>query len=134
MMRLDAEVTNDLSVKEEEKLKDLFSAFINNVKPDIVILQDYNKGVLTTDIIDFVLTSCKKNDIRTAVDPKRKNFFEFKGADVFKPNLKEAKDALNLLFPSVTPALLEDIHAQLRNLLQHHISLITLSEKGVFYK
>src|SRR3954470_20261937 len=60
MMRLDSEVTNDLSVKEEEKLKELFSAFINKVKPDIVILQDYNKGVLTAAVIDFVLTACKK--------------------------------------------------------------------------
>jgi rfaE bifunctional protein kinase chain/domain len=134
MMRLDAEVTNDLSVKEEEKLKELFADFINKVKPDIIILQDYNKGVLSAAIIDFVLAACKKNNILTAVDPKRKNFFQFKGADVFKPNLKEAKDALNLLFTSVTPALLEDIHTQLHNLLQHHISLITLSDKGVFYK
>jgi rfaE bifunctional protein kinase chain/domain len=134
MMRLDAEVTNDLSVTEEENLKELFSEFINKVKPDIIILQDYNKGVLTAALIDFVLAACKKNNILTAVDPKRKNFFQFKGADVFKPNLKEAKDALNLLFTSVSPALLEDIHAQLHNLIQHRISLITLSDKGVFYK
>jgi bifunctional ADP-heptose synthase (sugar kinase/adenylyltransferase) len=58
----------------------------------------------------------------------------YKHADLFKPNLKEAKEALNIITPNVNAALLESIHAELHNLLQHHASLITLSEKGIFYK
>ena len=134
MMRLDAEITKDLSDKEEKELLTNFSRFIETEKPDIIILEDYNKGVLTSNVIHQIITQCKKNKILTAVDPKRKNFFEYKGADLFKPNLKEAKEALNLLFTNPTTDLLNDIHSELHNLLEHHISFITLSEKGVYYR
>jgi bifunctional ADP-heptose synthase (sugar kinase/adenylyltransferase) len=69
-----------------------------------------------------------------AVDPKRKNFFAYQGVDIFKPNLQEAKDALNLILDDVQQETMKDIHQQLHQQLQHDISFITLSEKGVFYQ
>lgn len=134
MMRLDAEITNDLDRNDQEKLIELFEVFIANEKPDVVILEDYNKGVLTEAVIKVVISVCRKHNILTAVDPKRKNFFEYKGVDIFKPNLKEVKEALNLLFTETTLSILNTIHAELSQLLHHHISFITLSDKGVFYK
>jgi len=134
MMRLDAEVTNDLNEEDQQKLIDTFEQFIEKEKPDVVILEDYNKGVLTQAVIEIVISVCKENGIITAVDPKRKNFLEYRNVDIFKPNLKEVKDALNLLFAGVNLRLLQDIHLELSNLLHHHISFITLSEKGVFYQ
>jgi bifunctional ADP-heptose synthase (sugar kinase/adenylyltransferase) len=47
--------------------------------------------------------------------------------------MKEVKEGLNLLIEEVNLATLGDIHRQLQQQLQHHISFITLSEKGVFY-
>ena len=76
---------------------------------------------------------CKQYNVITTVDPKRKNFFAFKGVDVFKPNLKEVKEALNLLNDKLDMDTLQQIHYQLNQQLQHSISLITLSEKGIFY-
>ena len=70
----------------------------------------------------------------TAVDPKRKHFFDYSGVDIFKPNLKEAREALNLLIDEVNERTLADIHQKLKAELDHRISFITLSEKGVFYK
>jgi bifunctional ADP-heptose synthase (sugar kinase/adenylyltransferase) len=70
----------------------------------------------------------------TAVDPKRKHFFEYRGVDIFKPNLKEAREALNLLADEVNEDTLTLIHQKLREELNHRISFITLSEKGVFYE
>jgi D-glycero-beta-D-manno-heptose-7-phosphate kinase len=134
MLRLDAEITNDLEKSDEKKLLESFEKFIKTEKPDIVILQDYNKGVLTESIIKTIINKCTKEGVLTAVDPKRKNFFEYKNVDVFKPNLKEVKEALNLLFTEVHLNLLNKIHDELANMLQHRVSLITLSEKGVFYK
>ena len=134
MMRLDAEITNDLNREEEEKIFEQFEAFIEKEKPDIIILEDYNKGVLTEAVIRSVISTCRKMEILTAVDPKRKNFFAYTHADLFKPNLKEAKEALNIITPLVDVVLLQDIHAQLHHLLQHEVSLITLSEKGIFYQ
>ncbi len=77
---------------------------------------------------------CRHNGIITTVDPKRKNFFAYKAVDVFKPNLKEVKDGLNLLLENVNEESLRSIHTQLQEKLNHSISFITLSEKGVFYQ
>lgn len=134
MMRLDAEITDDLSHKDQQDLIERFEEFVQREKPDVVVLEDYNKGILTEAVIRVVISICREKNIITAVDPKRKNFFEYKGVDIFKPNLKEVKDALNFLFTDANLTLLQDIHRELSNLLHHRISFITLSEKGVFYQ
>ena len=103
-------------------------------KPAIVILEDYNKGVLTEKVISAVISLCKKNNVLTAVDPKRKNFFEYIGVDIFKPNLKEAKEGLNIIGDELSAISLEVIHHALHARLQHDTSFITLSEKGVYYQ
>lgn len=134
MMRLDAEITNDLNVADEDALLQQVQRYIEKKKPDIIIFEDYNKGVLTERVIKEVIAKCRKNNVLTAVDPKRKNFFTYKGVDIFKPNLKEVKDGLNLLINEISPEILQHIHRQLQDILQHQISFITLSEKGVFYQ
>ncbi len=134
MMRLDAELADDMGKDDEDKLLYAFENFIAAECPDVVILEDYNKGVLTADVIAAIVTLCKKNDILTTVDPKRKNFFAYKGVDVFKPNWKEVKEGLNILTEDVNLNLLKDIHILLADKLEHKISFITLSEKGVFYQ
>ncbi|MEO8771342.1 MAG: PfkB family carbohydrate kinase [Ferruginibacter sp.] len=134
MMRLDAEITKELAAAEEEKLIASFDAYIKKEKPQIVILEDYNKGVLTPVVIEKVISLCKANNILTAVDPKRKNFFAYRFADIFKPNLHEAKEGLNIISDEVTTVLLSNIHTTLYEKLNHHISFITLSEKGIFYQ
>ncbi|HEX2534606.1 MAG TPA: PfkB family carbohydrate kinase, partial [Chitinophagaceae bacterium] len=134
MLRLDAEITRDLRSEEEDQLIRSFGRFLAEEQPRIVILQDYNKGVLTARVIHSVIEACKKAGVLTAVDPKRKNFFAFRGVDLFKPNLKEVKDALNLILEGLSAEVLHSIHTELQQRLQHHISFITLSEKGVFYQ
>lgn len=133
MLRLDAEMTKDINGDEQDLLLKRFAQFVTLQKPGVVIFEDYNKGVLTHSAIEKMMTVCKENDIVTTVDPKRKNFFAFKGATIFKPNLKEVKDALNTLPDDVNETFLNDVHWQIQRQLQHSISLITLSERGVFY-
>jgi rfaE bifunctional protein kinase chain/domain len=134
MMRLDAEVTHDLNSHDEKIMLAQLEKLIAQEDPDILIFEDYNKGVLTEKLIADAITLCKQSGVITSVDPKRKNFFSYKGVDIFKPNLKEVKEALNMLFGDVDLYLLKDIHAALRKLLHHKISLVTLSEKGIFYQ
>lgn len=134
MMRLDAELTNDLDNFLENALIEKVKTCFNNNKPDVLILEDYNKGVLTESVIVELIALCKKHEVITTVDPKRKNFFSYKGVDIFKPNLKEVKEGLNLLGEDVSETSLQNIHAALYKHLQHGISLITLSEKGIFYQ
>lgn len=133
MMRLDSENTNDLNTEAEEALLERVKDYIVNEKPAAIILEDYNKGVLTENVITAIVALCKEHGVITTVDPKKKNFFTYKGVDVFKPNLKEVKEGLNVLVDEVNEITLQHIHQQLQLQLQHAVSFITLSEKGVFY-
>lgn len=132
MLRLDSEITNDILNDEEAQLIKAFTDYVNNEKPHIVIFEDYNKGILTESLIHSLIKICKERNIVTAADPKRKNFFAFKEVDMFKPNLKEVNDGLNITTDNLSASLLSNIHLQLIQHLHHKISLITLSEKGVF--
>lgn len=133
MMRVDSETTADLGYEDENRLILAMQTFIAQEKPDVIILEDYNKGVLTELLIRKTIELCKQNNIVTAVDPKRKNFFAYKDVTIFKPNLKEVKDALNLITTGTDSNTLKNIHHKLKEQLHHQISLITLSEQGVFY-
>jgi len=134
MMRLDAEVTTSLNSSEEEKLITAFLKYATEEKPQLVILEDYNKGVLTEKGINEIISICKQHNILTAVDPKRKNFFAYQGVDIFKPNLHEVKESLNILGNRISEEILQDMHKHLKEKLHHAISFITLSEKGVYYE
>lgn len=133
MMRLDSETTKDLAAADEQALLQRVEQYILQEKPQAIVLEDYNKGVLTENVIKSVIALCKQHGVITTVDPKRKNFFAYQGVDIFKPNMKEVKDGLNLLVEDVNMTTLSDIHRQLQEKLNHRISFITLSEKGVFY-
>lgn len=133
MMRLDNETTEDLAVEDALLLEAHVLRYLDEVKPHILIFEDYNKGVLTEGIIDTVIRLCRERKILTAVDPKRKHFFSYRNVDIFKPNLKEVREGLNLIDEEVTLSWLQSVHDQLYAQLGHRISFITLSEKGVFF-
>ena len=134
MMRLDAEITKDIHTAQEKELVDQVKLLFAKNKPDVLIFEDYNKGVLTEKVIHELIELCKQINVVTAVDPKRKNFFAFKSVDIFKPNLKEVKEGLNLLIDQIDLSTLDKMHQALQKSLNHKISFITLSEKGVFYQ
>ena len=134
MLRFDAEITNDLNREDEAVLLKQVSNFIEHEDPNILIFEDYNKGVLTEKVIEDAIELCRASGVITAVDPKRKNFFSYKNVDIFKPNMKEVQEGLHILFESNDLYTLRNVHEQLHKLLQHRVSLITLSEKGIFYQ
>ena len=134
MLRLDSEVTNDISNEDEEKLLHNFIGFVKRYQPAVVIFEDYNKGVLTESLIQSIIAVCKEHNIATMADPKRKNFFAYKEVNIFKPNVKEVREGLNLLHTEITEDSLRHIHHQLHEQLHHRISLVTLSEHGLFFQ
>jgi rfaE bifunctional protein kinase chain/domain len=133
MMRLDHEHTNDISEVETQKLLTNFYAYVDAENPSLIILEDYNKGVLNEKVITSVINYCNSKGIPTSVDPKHRNFLAFKGCTIFKPNLKEVKEGLKMEIPEINEASLLNVHTALQNNLQHQISFITLSEHGVFF-
>jgi len=134
MMRLDAEITSDLDTDLEDQLINSVETYIKEQHPQILIFEDYNKGVITKKVIEKVTALCIANNVITAVDPKRKNFLEYKNITLFKPNIKEVKEGLNLTVDQINIESLNKIHESLVKELNHSISFITLSEKGVFYQ
>jgi rfaE bifunctional protein kinase chain/domain len=133
MMRLDAEITTPIATDIEQALLQKFIACLDAQKPDVVIFEDYDKGVLTSSIIKEAIAICTERNIVMSVDPKKNNFLAYKGVTLFKPNLKEVKEGLQLPIPAVTLENLKLVHTELQKYLAHQISLITLSEKGMFF-
>lgn len=133
MLRLDEEITDDLFTEEEHPFIDIVLKFLQREKPQVLIFEDYNKGVLKENVIKKITDHCKEVGVITAVDPKKKNFLTYKHVDIFKPNLKEVREALHMPLENVNNTELNEVHAQLKKALGHEITFITLSEKGVFY-
>lgn len=133
MLRLDEETTEELYLTEEHDFIDKVLKYLQLVKPQILIFEDYNKGVLKENVIQKITAHCLELGIVTAVDPKKKNFLSYKHVTVFKPNLKEVREGLHVALDTVDEAQLGQVHQTLQQTLQHQITFITLSEKGVFY-
>jgi rfaE bifunctional protein kinase chain/domain len=96
MMRFDEESIVELNKTEESNLLENVENLFSSHSIDVVIFQDYNKGVLSKNVIEHVLEKCLQENIPTAVDPKKENFFAFQNVDLFKPNLREVNDSLHL--------------------------------------
>tara|TARA_E500000331_G_C17268899_1_gene718283 strand:- start:2656 stop:3642 length:987 start_codon:yes stop_codon:yes gene_type:complete len=126
-LRIDEEQTNAITV--EKDFLDLVFQHMQNV--DVVILQDYNKGVLTPFIIENVIKKANKLGISSIIDPKTNNFLSYKNCTIFKPNLKEIKVGCNIEFDENE---FDEINLATKNLQQKLNAkgvLLTLSEKGV---
>jgi rfaE bifunctional protein kinase chain/domain len=131
IVRVDEEKVEPLNEIDEKKLIDSVISLINVKEPDVIIFEDYNKGVLTKEVIHQVLKEANKRNIPTSVDPKKENFFEFKNATLFKPNLKEFVEGLKL---NDVPDSIDEWKTgigRLREKLNQKYTFVTLSEKGV---
>jgi rfaE bifunctional protein kinase chain/domain len=131
LLRIDDEEVTSLTEHQENQVIDRVSQFIGSI--DAVILEDYNKGVLTDRVIRAVIEMANKNDVLIAVDPKKDNFFSYENVTLFKPNLKELKEGLNVEFDLATDKIsFERAIDVLQEKLNNKISFVTLSEHGVF--
>ena len=134
MLRVDTEDTFDLTKKEHDLLMTEIKNIINNEKIDGIILQDYNKGVLTEDIIKEVISLANERNIPVGVDPKKKNFLAYKNVTLFKPNLKELREGIGI---SSKEESIDDITKSidsLHEILNCRYIMTTLSERGVLIK
>ena len=131
VVRVDEETEEDITVDETQNLITLISYIISHDKIDVIIFEDYNKGLITPKLIQKVVEFAKSKGIPTCVDPKKKNFNAYKGVTLFKPNLKELREGLKL-----------DIDGENINELQRAVSsfrvkqkletvFVTLADKGV---
>lgn len=90
LLREDAEVTEDVNAETQAAIKNALDSALKEWKPNIVYIADYDKGMLTPAVIEYIISACNEAGIPTVVDPKLRNFFEYKKATVLKPNDKRA--------------------------------------------
>ena len=132
MLRVDEEITDELSVSEEKQLISTVANIMENEKIDAIIFQDYNKGILTKQTISEITKLANQHQIITTVDPKKRNFMEFKDVTLFKPNLKELREGVQTDVDPRDKASLEKAAHVLHQKLNARIIMTTLSEHGVF--
>ena len=109
-----------------EKVKTLIK------KMDIVILSDYNKGVLTKKLTKTIIELSNKENIKVIVDPKGKDFRKYKNAYLLTPNRKEAQDIIKENISSKKS--LKKLFKYLKKNLNIEVPLVTLSQEGVSYQ
>lgn len=127
VVRADRESAMDLDGADERRLIESLRELISTL--DALILQDYNKGVLTGRIIEESLALAATHKVPVAVDPKFDHFFDFRGVHLFKPNIRELERALGAKINST-----DDLIAAGRKVfdrLQPDMLLVTRGDKGM---
>ncbi|MBK8044349.1 MAG: carbohydrate kinase [Haliscomenobacter sp.] len=131
LLRIDREVTSDISDREHQQLLETIREILDTKGIRIILFQDYNKGVLTQRLIRDVMMEAIRRDLPTAVDPKYHNFWAYKHVTLFKPNLKEIRAQV----PGPVETHLDSLQQAslyIREKLGNAYTMITLSEKGLF--
>ena len=130
VVRVDSETESSISSSSQKALLAHIKDSISDV--DVIIFEDYDKGVLNDSLIQSVISMAKENNIPTVVDPKRKNFFAYKGATLFKPNLHELRDGLGLMPTDFDADHLADTVRKFKVSQEFTGVFVTLSERGVY--
>ena len=125
-IRIDQEIS--FPIKNEKKIIDIVSDFLSD--HNVIVLQDYNKGVLTPKIIKTIIKLANKKNIPTIVDPKINNFKEYKNCTIFKPNLYEISKGMGTKLTTNLEKILKTT-SELRKILSAKAVLLTLSENGM---
>lgn len=131
LLRVDKEDTHDLDAEETHELLDRLDQCLASTPIDVIIFQDYNKGVLKPEVIKRTLHAAEEYKIPTVVDPKFRNFWLYRKVTLFKPNLREIQDQLSFPVRPVAEDLLTAARV-IRERLDNRINLVTLSDKGLF--
>lgn len=130
LLRVDSEIEHNLTDYEERHLEERYTQLLG--KADVVVFEDYDKGVFSEGNIQRFIQLARERGIPTVVDPKKKNFLSYAGCTLFKPNLKELREGLKVDFADENLHAFEDAVASLQEQLQVPQVLVTLSERGVF--
>ena len=130
VVRIDTETDKPIHKEETERLVAKAKELIPSCQ--VIIFEDYDKGVLTPESIQEITDFANEHNVPTVVDPKKRNFLAYNNTTLFKPNLKELREGLKIEFNVDNISELEDAVGQLKELLQVKGALITLSERGVF--
>ena len=127
VLRYDMESIDDIN---ENSHKQIIQTLDKNIdKYSSIILSDYGKGVLTTNLTKDIIKIANENNVKVLVDPKGKDYSKYKGSYTLTPNKKEAMEATNIDIKDES-SLIEALKS-LKTQCELEVSLITLSEQGI---
>lgn len=132
LIRVDEERRHSINSNTQNAILSHLKQQLQKKPQSSIILQDYNKGIFTEELIQNILTIAKEKNTQVFVDPKQKQFFAFEGVDLFKPNLKEITDALKIDSPLDTLEQLQEAAQNLYKKMSPKALMITLGAKGIF--
>lgn len=131
MLRIDEEQTESIAEEEQTLLWKRMEHLLETKNIDAIVFEDYDKGVLSKELIAKTVDYAKRQGILTTVDPKKRNFHHYAGVDLFKPNLKELAEGLKVDKENLS---LEEIRTLMADFAKENdmrLMLTTLSERGV---
>ena len=131
MLRIDNESTEEIRQETEIQILSIIENAFSNHTFKAIVLEDYNKGMLSQFLINKIISIARSNHVQVIVDPKKNNFFEYKNVALFKPNFKECAAQIPFQIEPTLESLFK-ADEYLRNRLNHKISMITLAEHGIF--
>ena len=132
MLRVDEEISQPLESDDNELFIKRVEEILSSQTINSVIIQDYDKGVISKELLDRIVSKLNEMNIPIAVDPKKRNFNLYKNVSLFKPNLKELREGLKLENDVITEGELAEVTNTLLDRQNIRIILTTLSEKGVY--
>jgi rfaE bifunctional protein kinase chain/domain len=130
LIRVDSETEAPISATSSKALLDQVKAWLPEV--DVILFEDYDKGVLSAELIQEIIALASAQHIPTVVDPKKKNFFAYTGATLFKPNLNELRDGLGLDPAAIAPEAIAKTVADFKASQSFTGLFVTMSERGVY--
>jgi len=130
MLRIDSEMDQTINSKESSQLLQKVKELA--LSCNIIIFQDYDKGVLCQENIREIIDFAAIHHIPTIVDPKKRNFLHYNNVTLFKPNLKELREGLKVDFDISKIEELQQVVSLLKEKMHLTSALVTLSERGVY--
>ncbi len=131
MFRIDEEDSSFLTNFEEKEFLRSIDTILSKEKIDAIIFEDYDKGVLSATTIRHIISEAQKKNIPITVDPKKRNFNEYYGVTLFKPNLKELKEGLNYEEKIDNEAEISSLMQAFSHKMDIDFIMTTLSAQGV---
>jgi D-glycero-beta-D-manno-heptose-7-phosphate kinase len=131
LLRVDEEIEEYINNANEKRMIDFVENMITEGKIDSIIIQDYDKGVVTPKLITEVIKTANERNVPVLVDPKKRNFMYYEYASLFKPNFRELNQGLKAEIPRYDLEGIAGAMESLRSKKHHKIVMVTLSEMGI---
>ncbi len=131
LLRVDEEKNDAIDVAIAKKFIEQTNKLIEQEKPNAIVFEDYDKGNITPEVIHSIVEKARSMKIPVLVDPKKRNFFNYKNVTLFKPNFKELVEGMKITVEKTDHKAIANAASRLREQLNAQYVMVTLSEAGV---